>query len=210
MTTVAYSVTERLDTVLLSTLVSPATAAPYNVASRLALLVGVALAPVGAVLAPMLAQLLARGDRTGLQRALSQAVFLSTALAICFAAALLMFAPFLLGLFGKGFSGDSTVFFVLVAGQVVLAMVGPAGYLLAIAGHNRLLIAASLSAAALDVLLCLVLIPRFGPLGASLSTAVSIAANGIVLATISWRQVKVDTTLVSAFRLLSQRKVGLA
>ncbi len=210
MSTAAYSMMERVDTILLSTLVSPAAAAPYNVASRLALLVGVALAPVGALLGPMGAQLLTRGDRHGLQRVLGQGVLLSTVLGIGLAGGLLLFSPFLLGLFGKEFHAGQDVLLVLVIAQVVLAMVGPAGYILAVAGHNRLLVTVSITTALLDLALCAVLIPSYGPLGAGLATASSISLNGLVLAAVTWWKVRVDTTLVGGVGLLFRPKEGLA
>lgn len=210
MSTAAYSMMERVDTILLSTMVSPAAAAPYNVAARLALLVGVALAPVSALLGPMGAQLLTRGDLRGLQRVLGQGVLLSTGLGACLATGLLLFAPFLLGLFGKEFRAGQDVLLVLVCAQVVLAMVGPAGYILAVAGHNRLLVAVSIATAGLDLALCVVLIPRMGAMGAAVATAMSISSNGLALAVITWWKVKVDTTLVGGVGLLFRSRERLA
>ncbi len=206
LSTAAYSMVERIDTILLGTMVSPAVAAPYSVASRLALLVGIALAPVSAMLGPMGAQLLTRGDLRGLQRVLGQGALISTVLGGVLTIALLALSPLLLGLFGKEFTAGHGVLVILVISQVVLAMVGPAGFILAIAGHNRLLVTVSLLTALLDLVLCAILIPRHGAVGAGIATSVSISLNGLALAAITWWKVRVDTTLLTGIALLFRPK----
>jgi O-antigen/teichoic acid export membrane protein len=208
VTTAAYALVERVDTILVSALLSPAEAGPYAASSRLALLVGVALAPVNALLGSMGARFLARGDRAGLQRVMGQGALISSGLGLLLAGGLVVLGPFLLALFGAGFSGGVAALAVLAAGQAAVALAGPAGGLLAMAGHNRHLVAAMLACVAVDIVLCLALIPSIGPAGAAIATAVSLTLNSIALSVMARRLLGVDTTLAAGIMLLLQRGRG--
>ncbi len=197
----AFALIERLDTILLSALASPAEAGPYSVVARLALMVSVALAPVAAVVGPRGAQFLARGDRAGLQRLMSQGALLTTGLGLSFALGLLVVSPLLLGLFGAEFVLGRSLLAVLLAGQVALALAGVAGGVLAMAGQNRILMAAMGATVVLDMVLCLVLIPRFGMYGAGMATSLALTANAALLVLAAARTVRVDTTIVGGLVL---------
>lgn len=197
---------ERLDTILVSALISPGEAGPYAIASRLAMLVAVAMAPVSAMVGPLGAQMLTRGDRAGLQQVLSQAVLLSGALAVALSIVLAGFAAPLLALFGSGFAGAEPVLVVLVATQALSALLGPAGGMLAIAGHNRVLVVTMTSTAVLDLVLCLLLIPHWGTLGACLSTAAALLTNAVVSAVAARRLLGVDTTVIGGIIWLVRRR----
>ncbi|MCC6718790.1 MAG: oligosaccharide flippase family protein [Acetobacteraceae bacterium] len=202
----AFALVERLDMIMVGSMLGPAEAGSYAVASRLALLVGVALAPANAMLGPMSAQLIARGDRPGLQHLVSQGVLLSGGVALLLSLGLAVCAPWLLGLFGPGFTGGGDLLMVLAFGQCLIAQFGPAGGLLAMAGHNRLLVAMMLATVVLDLALCLVLIPRLGALGAALATAIALAANGLALSLAASRLIGVNTTSPGSVRQLLRNR----
>lgn len=169
--------------------------------ARLALMVSVALAPVAAVVGPRGAQMLARGDRAGLQRLMSLGALLTTGLGVSFALALLVVSPLLLGLFGAEFVLGRSLLAVLLVGQVALALAGAAGGVLAMAGQNRILMAAMVATVALDLVLCLILIPRFGMYGAGVATSLALTANAALLVLAAARTVRVDTTIVGGLLL---------
>ncbi len=199
----AFAIIERLDTILLGTLVSPAEAGPYSIVARAALLVSVALAPVAAVASPKGAQLLTRGDRPGVQRVMSTAVLITTGLALVLSAGLTLGAPFLLALFGREFVLERSLLALLLVGQVALALVGPAGGLLAMAGRNRVLVAAMVATAVLNLVLCLLLIPPYGMYGAALATSTALAANAVMLSVAALVTLRVDTTIIGGVVLLA-------
>lgn len=199
----AFAVIERLDTILLGTLVSPAEAGPYSIVARVALLVSVALAPVAAVASPKGAQLLTRGDRPGVQRVMSTAVLITTGLAVVLCTGLVLGGPLLLALFGREFVLERSLLALLMAGQLALALAGPAGGLLAMAGRNRILVAAMVGTALLDLVLCLVLIPRYGMYGAGMATSIALAANAAMLSTAALVTLRVDTTIIGGMAMLA-------
>lgn len=206
----AMSLIERVDTILVSAQIGPGEAGIYSVASRLALMVGFALSSVNALLAPMSADLFARGDLAGLQRCLANGALLSTALGIVVAALLLISGSFLLHLFGPAFSRASPALAVLTAGQLLQAMCGSAFGMLAVAGRNRVLVIIMVAAIGFDVALCLLLIPLLGQMGAALATSAVTVVSGLCLSLAVWRLLKVDTTLRSGLVLLVEGRRKLS
>jgi len=198
----AGSVIERVDTILLSALIGPAEAGTYSVASRLALLVGFALSSVNSLLGPMSAELLARGDFIGLQRALARGSILAFGLAIFGAVALLLIGPLLLHLYGPEFSRANPALAILVVGQLTQAMAGSGAGMLAVAGKNRALIIVMSSAVAVNVVLSVILIPTFGQIGAALVTSGAVAGSNFFLALVAWKLLRVDTTVCAGFLLV--------
>ncbi|HWT07615.1 MAG TPA: oligosaccharide flippase family protein [Roseomonas sp.] len=197
----AVSLIERLDTIMLGVLVGAEAAGIYSVASRLALTVALATTSVLALMAPALARQAAAQDRDGLQRTASIAVALALLLALCVAAVLGGASPWLLPAFGPEFDAAALPFAMLLAGQVAVAACGSAGGLLALAGHNRALVVTALGAVILHMVLCLLLVPVFGPSGAAGATVATLVAQAVALAVVAWRTLGVDPTLLGALRL---------
>lgn len=196
----AVSLIERLDTIMLGALVGAEAAGIYSVASRLALTVALATTSVLALMAPALARQAAARDRDGLQRTASLAVALALVLSLSVAAVLGGASPWLLPAFGPDFDAAAQPFAILLAGQVAVAACGSAGGLLALAGHNRALIVAAVGAVILDMALCLLLVPVFGPAGAAGATVATLLAQAVALSIVAWRVLGVDPTLLGAAR----------
>ncbi len=203
--TLAFALVERLDTLLIASLTSPAEAGPYSVAARLVLLVSVALTPVSALAAPRAARLLAKGDHQALQRLMGQAALLYCGAGGMLIAGLVLAAPLLLAAFGHGFGHAEPLMRILVLGQLVLMLTGPAGGLLAVSGHNKVLVRIMLATAGADLVLCLVLIPLYGPAGAAVATALALSGNAVALAIAARIVLRIDTTLAAGIALLVRR-----
>jgi len=207
---VAYGLVERLDTILLSAMASPAAVGPYAVASRLSLLIGVVMSSISALVLPMAAELIARRDRDGLQRLMGQGALIGGGMGIGLALAIAVLAAPLLRLFGSGFDVGQDQLVVLMLGQSLQVMAGAGGGLLAMAGHVRILVAIMLATALADLLLCLALIPLLGATGAALATALALGGNGIVMAIAARSLVGVDTSIVAGLRFAARRLVARA
>jgi O-antigen/teichoic acid export membrane protein len=197
----ALSLIERLDTILLGTLVGAEAAGIYSVSSRLALTVALASTSVLTLLAPTLAREAAAGDRAGLQRSVAVATALMLTLALGIAVVMAAALPWLLPAFGPGFGTAATPLVILLGGQVAVAACGPGGGLLALAGRNRAVVASAFGAVILDIVLCLVLVPVFGPEGAAAATVGTLLAQAVAQAFIVRRIMGVDPTVLGAVRL---------
>jgi O-antigen/teichoic acid export membrane protein len=100
-------------------------------------------------------------------------------LAVC--AAILAFGKPLLALFGGNFAQGYAVMFILAIGMLARAAVGPAERLLNMLGERKQCATVYAIAFAINLVLCVVLIPRIGIEGAALSTSSALVVESIML-----------------------------
>jgi O-antigen/teichoic acid export membrane protein len=94
---------------------------------------------------------------------------------------LLAFGKPLLWLFGPQFVSGYDIMFIAAIGLVVRAAVGPVERLLNMLGHQYLCALAYAAAFALNLALCVVLIPRFGGHGAAAATSIALVFESVLL-----------------------------
>lgn len=171
------------DTILLGMMQPAEEVGVYQVALRLSGLMLVLLGASNWVLAPWFAKFHALEDRERFQSVVTRstrAVFLAT-LAI-YLGMVLLGRPFLALFFGDQFQVAYPLMLILGAGQLVNVACGPVVNLLAMAGGQRELATGVGMAAAGNVLLCSLLVPLYGALGAAASTALVTCGYNVGLA----------------------------
>src|SRR5262249_26949086 len=94
---------------------------------------------------------------------------------------LLAFGQPLLWLFGPQFVAGYDIMFVAAIGLVVRAAIGPVERLLNMLGHQHICAVAYASAFVMNVVLCVVLVPRFGGHGAAAATSLSLTFESALL-----------------------------
>jgi O-antigen/teichoic acid export membrane protein len=87
----------------------------------------------------------------------------------------------LLSLFGARFVEGYPLMFILTAGLLARASVGPVERLLSMLGEQRACAMIYASAFVLNLALCVVLIPRLGMEGAAISTSTALVIESILL-----------------------------
>jgi O-antigen/teichoic acid export membrane protein len=107
-------------------------------------------------------------------------------LAVC--AVILVFGRPLLALFGGDFASGYAVMFILAVGMLARAAVGPAERLLNMLGERKQCAAVYAGAFAINLVLCIVLIPRFGIEGAAVSTSTALVGESILLYLVAKRR----------------------
>jgi len=105
--------------------------------------------------------------------------------------AVLVFGEFLLSLFGAEFSAGYPLLFVLIAGVLVRAAVGPAESLLNMTGNQNVCATIFAIVLVVNVVLNLVLIPAHGLMGAAVATALATFIEAALLFLITWRRIGV-------------------
>jgi O-antigen/teichoic acid export membrane protein len=103
-------------------------------------------------------------------------------------ALLLAFGKPLLWLFGSQFTGGYGIMFVAAIGLVARSAIGPVERLLNMSGHQNSCALAYASAFAMNLVLCVILIPRFGGYGAAAATSLSLVFETVVLFWITRRR----------------------
>ncbi|HEY4142412.1 MAG TPA: lipopolysaccharide biosynthesis protein [Pseudolabrys sp.] len=107
-------------------------------------------------------------------------------LAVC--AGILVLGKPLLGLFGGDFENGYRVMFILSVGMLARAAVGPAERLLNMLGERKQCAAIYAGAFALNLALCIALIPRIGIEGAGIATSTALIFESICLYLVAKRR----------------------
>jgi O-antigen/teichoic acid export membrane protein len=104
----------------------------------------------------------------------------------------------LLGLFGAGFESGYDVMFILAVGMLSRAAVGPAERLLNMLGERKQCALIYAVAFAINLVLCVVLIPRMGIEGAAVATSSALVMESIALYLVAKRRLGFHVFLLGA------------
>ena len=104
----------------------------------------------------------------------------------------------LLGLFGAGFESGYDVMFILAVGMLSRAAVGPAERLLNMLGERKQCAFIYAAAFAINLALCMVLIPRMGIEGAAVATSSALVAESIALYLVAKRRLGFHVFIMGA------------
>ena len=173
---------QNTDILVLSRYVDPSQVAVYFAAVKIISLVALVHFAVGAASAKRFSALNARGERDELQGAVYDAVKWTFWPSLAGAAVLLVFGKPLLWLFGAEFTSSYPVMFVLAAGLLIRAAVGPVELILNMLGEQKTCAAVLFGSAGLNLALNFALIPAYGLMGAGVATAVSMAFGAVTMA----------------------------
>ena len=168
----------RADILIVGMFRGDAGAGIYNIAAQTATLISFAFAAVNTATAPLITNLHAKRDRSSLQSLVTAASkwMWWPALGIC--VIVVVWGKYILSLFGPEFVAGWAPLVVLSVGHLAKSSVGPAMYLLSLTGEQKLTAWILGLAALLSILLNVMLIPRWGLVGAaSATTAAMLGMN---------------------------------
>lgn len=171
--TALQTVVARADVLIIGSALPMTDVAVYEAAARTAMLISAVHVAVNTLAASSFSALYAAGDtrRLGLTaRAVTRLIFWPT---LAVAAGMLVLAGPLLGLFGEGYAAGRPVLMILGMGHVVSAATGSVGYLLSVTGFQNDTVRILAVSAVVGVGLNLVVVPRFGLVGASVVTTLT-------------------------------------
>lgn len=163
------------DTLVLGMLGTEEQVGMYSVASRTAILGMIFLDAFSVMFAPMISELYEREARAELELAFKSVTKWGFALSWPLLLVFLTLPRQVLGVYGEGYAAASACLAVLTVAQVVGILTGPVGQMIVMSGRAWLNLANNLAVAALNVLLCWLLIPPYGVVGAAVATTTSIA-----------------------------------
>ena len=123
----------------------------------------------------------ALGDKARLEAYVAHAINWTFWPSLAATIALLAMGKPLLWLFGPKFVVGYDIMFVAAIGLVVRSAIGPVERLLNMLGHQRICALAYALAFAMNVGLCVVLVPRFGGHGAAAATSLSLSFETVLL-----------------------------
>ncbi|HXI08632.1 MAG: oligosaccharide flippase family protein [Bradyrhizobium sp.] len=123
----------------------------------------------------------AQGDKQRLAAYVTHAIQWTFWPSLAATLALLAFGKPLLWLFGPQFVVGYDIMFIAAIGLVVRAAIGPVERLLNMLGHQHICALAYALAFAMNLALCVALVPRFGGHGAAAATTISLAFETVLL-----------------------------
>lgn len=186
---------QQTDILMLGALKDPTMAGQYSVASRLSGLLVFGLSAVNSALAPIIADLYAKGDHERLQRAITFGVRISVGFALLVGIGLWIFGVHLLLLFGTEFGVAYTALAILVLGQLGNACTGPSILVLHMVDYERASAVLLGASVLLNTGLNYVLILYFGMEGAAAATAITFVLFNFVGALVASMKRNLSTTI---------------
>jgi O-antigen/teichoic acid export membrane protein len=189
----------RMDIIMLGAIKGPQEAGIYAVANRGAELVAFVLTAVNLALAPTVANLFAAGNMQKLQSIVTKSTRIILACSLPIGLALIVFGHWFLLLFGEAFAQGRSALAILSFGQIVNALMGSVGLLLVMTGHERIAAIGVGISAVLNIILNVLLIPKWGVVGASIATASSMITSNILLAIWVHKTIGIHSTPLGIF-----------
>ncbi len=183
---------QNTDILVLSRYVDPSQVGVYFAALKTISLVAFVHFAVGAATASRFSAHNARGERKELQGAVRDAVKWTFWPSLAGAVVLLSLGKPLLWLFGAEFTSGYPVMFVLAAGLMIRAAMGPVEIILNMLGEQKICAGVLFASAALNLVLNFALIPEFGLMGAAAATAISMAAAAGAMTLVARRRLDLD------------------
>jgi O-antigen/teichoic acid export membrane protein len=184
---VAQVLLQRLDIVLVAALRGPADAAVYTAATRLLVAGQLGGTAIASAVQPRLAGTLSTENFPAARAAYRSATTWLILLTWPFYLLCIVDAPIFLRIFGRGYQTADSVVVILAVSMLVATACGMVDGVLSMGGRTRWSLVNSLNALAINVVLDLILVPRFGIQGAAIGWAAAIVANNVVPLGQIWR-----------------------
>jgi O-antigen/teichoic acid export membrane protein len=162
---------QQADLIVIGTMVTVTDSALYGAASQFAVLVIFGQTSVSFVMAPMIAELHARGEQDRLQLLLRSVFKANAAVTLPVLAGLVILGPWLIRAYGTAYVTAYPVLVILCFASAVVGLVGAtAGFVLTMTGNQRLAAWIIGSSAATNLVLTVVLTRRYGIMGTATAT----------------------------------------
>lgn len=169
------------DVIVVGLYLDPESVAIYFAAAKTMALVHFVFFSVKAAAAPRFSALFSAGDRLALARFAGETVRWSFWPSLGVGLGVLALGHVLLSLFGPAFTAGWGLMFILFAGILAKALVGPGEVLLTMSGEQRLCVVVYAVALAANIALNVTLIPLFGLTGAAVATASAMIVEAALL-----------------------------
>lgn len=195
----AELVIQNVDVLVISAVMTPVEVGKYFAAAKTMSLVMFVHYAVGSAVANRFAALNAKGDAEELKRFVADAVRWTFWPSLAAALAILALGRPLLWLFSPTYVDAYPVMLILVGGFLVRASMGPAEFLLNMLGQQRISACVQVATAVASLVLNLILVPKFGLMGAATATAMALVGAAVANAYIARTRLGLNISVFSAW-----------
>ena len=161
----------------------------YSAAAKTAGLISVFLVAINTVVAPKVAQLFSENKKEKMEILLRRATLLVLFASLLPLSITIFFPEWIMSLFGDEFIEAYRILQIMAVGQLVNALTGPVGTVLAMTGNEKSLRNSAFVSAMSCVLMNIILVPIWGGVGAAVATATCISMMSVY----AWLVVKIKT-----------------
>lgn len=183
-----YLLLTYVDIITLEQFRSPHDVAVYYAGARLLAIVAFVYFAIANATTHKFTEYHVSGDRQRLATFFAETIRWTFWPSLIACAAILAFGRPLLSLFGADFDAGYGVMFILAIGLLARAAVGPAERLLNMLGERRQCAFVYAAAFAINLALCVILIPRLGIEGAAVATSTALVAESIMFYCVAKRR----------------------
>ena len=185
----------QISIVILGAMDGNTAAGQYGAAVRISYIIQPFIVAQNVAIQPMIADLLARGDRDELRRITQIAARLVFLAAMAAAAVMVVFGEWILGLLGEGFVSAYPVLVIMIGANLVFAAAGPASMLLNMSGNHDVSAKILALCAAINLILLVALIPNYGAVGAAIATMLTMSVWCGLMVLAAWRRLGILSCL---------------
>lgn len=177
LTAIIDTVLDSIDTLLLASFsVAKTQLGLYGASIRLSAFISLPLLSLNNVFAPTIAELHSKGEKARLETMFKAITKWAITFSFPIFLITVLFSPYLLSLSGKDFIPAWPLVIAFALGNLLNSGTGSVGYMLLMTGYNKLSFINSLVAIAVNVVLGIILTPRYGAMGTAISTGLAICA----------------------------------
>lgn len=191
----------RIDTIMLGIMKGAEEAGIYVVASRGSEMIGFVIVAVNVALMPTIASLYASGEMGKLQKIITRSARIMLIIAVPVFLSLILFGYWFLYLFGIEFTKGQPALIILCIGQMLNVAVGCVGTLLTMTGHERDAATGVGISVISNLILNVVLIPKWGAQGAATATVCSLTISNIIWTIFVYKRLGISATAIGKIGL---------
>ena len=162
------------DKLMLGAMTSSEDVGIYHTAFKLSMFAAVALMSVNSIASPKFAEMFGKNDMEGLKKVVHQSTKMIFWTSVPLITIFFIFPEFFLGLFGEEFKIGVTAFIFLSCGRLISSFSGSVGNILQMTGNQNIYALILFFGAILNIVLNLILIPKYGINGAAIASMSSL------------------------------------
>jgi O-antigen/teichoic acid export membrane protein len=186
-----------IDSIVLGIFSNSSDVGVYSVTLRIATIVGLLLVAVNTVTAPQFAELYAQGKLAAIEKLAMKSARLTVLLGAPVLLVCIVSPALVLGMFGPGFARGATALMILAVGQFINAATGSVGYLLTMSGNEKPMRNSMIVLAIAHLGVSLILVPRYGIIGAAVANAISVASMNLTFFLLVYKKLSISTISLS-------------
>jgi len=198
-----------IDTLLIGFFKTSRDVGIFSAAQRTALLVSLIKVSFDSIFAPVISDIYNRGEILRLEEYFKTVTKWIFAFSLPLFLLIAFFARSILGFFGPEFIEGSSCLFILSTAWLIYAGVGSVGQIIIMTGRQRLHLLNIICVLFLNVILNLILIPKYGITGASAATFAAISLMGVIELIQVYAFLKIQPYRVDYFKPLAAGGISL-